>query len=303
MRRRTAICAWAATVAAPRLAGAQAADALTIALVPVENAAQAYFADELGFFAKARIAADLQPLSNGGAIASAVASGAADIGFATVIPIALAHTKGLPLQFVSAGYVSNDKLPTSAMLVLPDAPIHRGADLDGKLAATNGLATINEYVPRAWIDGNGGDSDRVRFAEMPFSGMPSALAAGRVDAIYVAEPFATVAKAHARVLFYGTAITRDGEMLGGWFAENEWARTHADLVHRFDGGCAKRPPGRMLTRRRVPRSWQSGCGSTPRWQPRSTARRSPRGSPRHGCSRKSNWPPTTRNSGRSPRAS
>jgi NitT/TauT family transport system substrate-binding protein len=235
MKRRSAIMACAAAASAPRLAGAQAADALTIALVPVENAAQAYFADELGLFAKARIAADLQPLSNGGAIASAVAAGAADIGFATVIPIALAHEKGLPLQFVAAGYVSNDKLPTSAMLVLPDAPIHRGADLEGKLAATNGLATINEYVPRAWIDANGGDSDRVRFAEMPFSGMPSALAAGRVDAVYIAEPFATVAKAHARVLFYGTAVTRDGELLGGWFADTAWARAHADLVRRFDG--------------------------------------------------------------------
>ena len=35
MRRRTAISAWAATIVAPRLAGAQAADALTVALVPI----------------------------------------------------------------------------------------------------------------------------------------------------------------------------------------------------------------------------------------------------------------------------
>lgn len=235
MKRRSAIAGVAALAAAPHPAHAQAAEPLRIALVPVENAAQAYFADELGFFAKARIAADLEPLSNGGAIASAVASGATDIGFATVVPIALAHTRGLPLVFVSAGYVSNDKLPTSAMLVLPDAPIRRGADLEGKLAATNGLATINEYVPRAWIDANGGDSERVRFAEMPFSEMPSTLAAGRVDAVYIAEPFATAAKQHARVLFYGTAVTRDGDLLGGWFAHAEWARTHADLVRRFDG--------------------------------------------------------------------
>jgi len=218
----------------PRIAFAQSADALRVALVPVENAAQAYFAADLGLFAKARLDVDLQPLSNGGAIASAVAAGAADIGFATVIPIALAHSKGLPLVFVAAGYASNDRLPTSAMVVLPDAPIRKAADLDGKLVATNGLATINEYVPRAWIDAGGGDASTVRFVELPFSEMPSALASGRVDAVYVAEPFATQAKQHARVLFYGTAVTKDGDVLGGWFANVDWARAHLDVVRRFE---------------------------------------------------------------------
>jgi hypothetical protein len=72
------------------------------------------------------------------------------------------------------------------MLVLPDAPIHRAVDLAGKLAATNGLA----------------------------SEMPSALASGRVDAVYIAEPFATAAKQHARILFYRTVVTKDGDVLG-----------------------------------------------------------------------------------------
>ena len=233
--KRTHVLSAAAAVAAPLPVRAQASDALRVALVPVENAAQAYFAAELGLFAKARLDVDLQPLSNGGAIASAVAAGGADIGFATVIPLALAHVRGLPLVFVAAGYVSNDRLPTSAMLVLPDAPIHRGADLNGKVVGTNGLATINEYVPRAWIDATGGDATTVRFVELPFSGMPAALASGRVDAAYVAEPFTTQAKAHARVLFYGTAVTKDGDVLGGWFAATEWARTHTDVVRRFAG--------------------------------------------------------------------
>jgi len=118
--------------------------------------------------------------------------------------------------FVAAGYASNDRLPTSAMLV------------------TNGLATINEYVPRAWIDAGGGDANTVRFVELPFSEMPSALASGRVDAVYVAEPFATQAKQHARVLFYGTAVTKDGDVLGGWFANVDWARAHLDVVRRFE---------------------------------------------------------------------
>ena len=204
-----------------------------MALVPVENAAQAYFAAELGLFAKARLDVDLQPLSNGGAIASAVTAGGADIGFATVIPLALAHVRGLPLVFIAAGYISNDRLPTSALLVLPDAPIRRAPDLNGKVIGTNGLATINEYVPRAWIDAGGGDASTVRFVELPFSEMPAALASGRVDAAYVAEPFTTQAKARARVLFYGTAVTKDGDLLGGWFATADWARAHADVVRRF----------------------------------------------------------------------
>ena len=235
LTRSASIGALGAFAAAPRLVRAQALESLRIALVPVENAAQVYYARDLGSFAKAGLDVDVQPLSNGGAIASAVIAGSVDIGFATVVPIAVAHSKGLPLVFVSAGYASSDKKPTSALLVAPGSPIQRGSDLNGKLVGTNGLATINEYVPRAWVDANGGDATTMRFAELPFSAMPSALAAGRVDAVYIAEPYASEAKEHARVLFYGTAVIKDGGLLGGWFTTSTWARANAGLVRRFDG--------------------------------------------------------------------
>jgi NitT/TauT family transport system substrate-binding protein len=233
MNRARAIVLVAGAVAVPRAVRAQAAQ-LKIATVPVENGAQAYFAQDLGFFTKAGLEVDLQPISNGGAIAAAVASGDTDIGFATVIPLAVAHSKGLPLVFVAAGYRSNDRRPTSCMVVPENSPIRKAADLDGKIVATNGLATINEYAPRAWVDANGGDATTLKFTEMPFSAMPGALAAGRIDAAFIAEPYATAAKQDARVLFYLTAVCKDGEMLGGWFSTRSWARAHADLVRRFD---------------------------------------------------------------------
>src|SRR5271169_5689069 len=79
--RKTALVALGAAAAAPAALHAQTLEPLRIALVAVENAAQAYYARELGYFAKAGFDVELQPINNGGAIASAVVSGAADIGF------------------------------------------------------------------------------------------------------------------------------------------------------------------------------------------------------------------------------
>lgn len=233
----------ASTVAATLMGRPAQAETITkirLAIVPFENAAQAFYATDQGFFAEAGLDVEIEQLVNAPAIASAVSSDAADIGFSTIGPLALAHTHGFPLAFVSAAHVSDPKNPTSALLVTSNSPIQKAADLNGKVFATNGLATPAEYVPRAWVDRNGGDSSTMRFVELPFSEMSSALAAGRVDAAYVAEPFLTeaVQVQHDRVLVYSATVTQDA-LQGGWFTTLQWARAHGDVLKRFDAVMRK----------------------------------------------------------------
>ena len=109
--------------------------------------------------------------------------------------------------------------------------------MNGKTLGAAGLNTIAEYLPRAWIDKNGGDSSTVKFVEMPFPVTADALAAGRIDAAYMVEPFVeTIAelKRIAKIMTMGDDAISPSEYLAtGWFTTADWARAHPDAVTRF----------------------------------------------------------------------
>src|SRR5580692_201177 len=86
-------------IAAP--ARAQGLPALRIAYQPFQYSAQVLYAQEMGFFTKAGISAELQPISFGSALASAVASNAVDIGIATIATLAVAHSKKIPFVCIA----------------------------------------------------------------------------------------------------------------------------------------------------------------------------------------------------------
>lgn len=197
------------------------------------GAAVIYFAQEQGFFKKAGVTVDIEPDSNGSAAAAAVVSGALDVSEGNTLSIALAHEKGLPITFIApiANYVS-DK-PTTVLMVDKTSSISSGSDLNGKTLAVNGLSNITQLAAEAWIDAHGGDSHSVHYVEMPFSAMGPALQRHTVDAVVIAEPAVTLAKANARVLglCYDAIGTRF--MINGWFATTGWIAKHAEAIKRF----------------------------------------------------------------------
>jgi NitT/TauT family transport system substrate-binding protein len=106
--------------------------------------------------------------------------------------------------------------------------------MNGKTVATPGLATMGEYGVRAWVDANGGDSTTLKFVEMPFSQMPQAFAAGRIDAASIGEPFLSDARKVARPLNTSMeAVLGSQYLITSWFAMAPWANAHPDLVRRF----------------------------------------------------------------------
>jgi NitT/TauT family transport system substrate-binding protein len=208
-------------------------DTLRIVVIPVDGMAEVYYAREMGFFKKAGLNVEIAPITNGAAIISAVVSGAADIGGSNVSSIAIAYKQHIPLTIVGVGGVYNTAAPTSICMVAKNSPLRSARDLNGKVVGTNGLRNIAEFAPRAWIDKNGGDSSTVKFVELPFSDMGTALTEGRIDAAVVIEPFIPDAMAGGRLLsncFDGVA-TRYA--LTGFFATSDWAKSHASAVAKF----------------------------------------------------------------------
>jgi ABC-type nitrate/sulfonate/bicarbonate transport system substrate-binding protein len=207
---------------------------IRVAAIPIEAAAEVYYAKENGFFAKAGLDVDIQGIA-AGAIIPAVASNAADIGYATVDTLATTHQKHIPFVIIAPAsvYQSPATQHIGALLLPASSAIQQAKDLDGKTVATAALNSLAEYAPRVWIDREGGDSSTVKFVEIPFGAMPAAIEAGRVDAAWVTEPFVTIGKKNGRVLTYGFDDISKQFLIGAWFTTSQWANGHADLVNRF----------------------------------------------------------------------
>jgi NitT/TauT family transport system substrate-binding protein len=234
-RATAALFGGAALLAGSGTLRAQAGAPLRVGTILVEAAAEIYFAQDAGFFAKAGLTADIQAFDTGPAIAAAVVSNALDIGYITVDAAAAIHQKNIPLVLIapSAEYLSPTTQGTSAFMVPANSTARNGADLNGKTIAVIALNGITHIAARAWIDQNGGDSAGAKFVEVPPPAMPAALATARVDAAWVTEPFLAPALKNARVLGYGFDAIGKRFLLNAWFTTQAWARTHADLARRF----------------------------------------------------------------------
>jgi ABC-type nitrate/sulfonate/bicarbonate transport system substrate-binding protein len=230
------------SLAVPVPSRAQALAKLRVAMIPIEPAADVYYAKENGFFAKAGLDVDVTQSASTPALASAVLSGTYDISYATVPTLATAHSKGLPFVMIAPGIADSPQHFGGAIMVAENSTLKTGKDFNGKTLGTAGLNTIAEYLPRAWIDKTGGDSSTVKFVEMPFPVTAEAIASGRVDAAYLAEPFVTIAeKKHlARILTTGDDSVSAGQYVAtGWFTTVQWAKAHPDLVARFQRAIAE----------------------------------------------------------------
>ncbi len=153
---------------------------------------------------------------------------------ATVTTLALAHIKGLPIVIVGPQAVVERGVVQGGIVVAANSTIKSGQDLAGKTFAVSGLGTIAEFVPRAWVDKNGGDSSTMKFSEVPFPAIGDAIAAGRADAGWLNEPFFTIAtrKGQVKLLTTTDDVMPPVYLATAWFATAEWAKAHADFVAR-----------------------------------------------------------------------
>jgi len=233
--RRALVALLVATglAAAPGMARAQTLAPLRVATTPIENGAEVYYAKDMGFFAKAGLDVDIQGIQSGSAVAGAVASNAVDVGFASLVPLAIAHSKNIPFVLIAPGAVWTQAAKNSGLFVASGSTIRSGKDLNGKVLSTAGRGTLTEYAARAWIDGTGGDASTVKFLEMGYSAMPDALAAGRIDGALINEPYFQVASKDGRLIGYPYDYVAKDFLIAGWFTTAQWAADHPDLVNRF----------------------------------------------------------------------
>jgi NitT/TauT family transport system substrate-binding protein len=216
-------------------AAAQALLPVRLGVMPIEGAAQAFYAQELGFFKASGLDVSVTVLPNGSSIVAAATGGSLDIGFGSPPPLILARQHEVPVRYIAYAPVFTGGAPLSAIMVAKGSPIRTGADLNGKIIAVGGLHDVGQYQVQAWIDQHGGDSSTAQFIEMPYAQMAAALQAGRISAAGATEPFITSSKDVAQVIGSMNEAVAKHYLMAGWFSTDGFLKQNPETARRFIG--------------------------------------------------------------------
>jgi NitT/TauT family transport system substrate-binding protein len=214
---------------------------LVVGTAGKETDAEVYYAQDMGFFKKAGLNVEVQTLANGAAVASAVASGAMQIGDSNTLSLATARQKGLPFVIFAPGAIYSSASPTTALAVSVNGPVHTAKDLTGKILAGVSLGGLDQLSLEAWVDKNGGDSASAKYVELQPSLMVAALERGTVAAASLPDPALDAAVTAGSVRIIGNNYDSIAKtfMITGWFATGDWLAKNPDVAKKFAAAMAE----------------------------------------------------------------
>jgi NitT/TauT family transport system substrate-binding protein len=211
-------------------------DKVNTGVIAIVDVAPIYLGKDKGFFNKRNIDLTLTTAQGGAAIVPAVISGQYQFGFSNTISLLLGASQNVPVKVVCNGNNSTgvDGKDFAGLFVKADSPVRSPKDLAGKTVAANTLKNIVDTSVRASVRKDGGDPAAVKFVELPFPEQVAALQAGRVDAIFVVEPFQQAAvAAGARKIASSYVDAAPNLTVAMYFTSTQLAASNPDLVKRF----------------------------------------------------------------------
>lgn len=226
------------------LSSAQASPATTLKVAYLRdiNVIAMFQAEQAGYFKNYGITVDNRPLNDGAAVASAVVSGAADIGYAaSAIPIS-ARDAGQPLKmFISNGYEEYPYSPNMTFIIASKASgVKTMADLKGKTVLVNAISGGCTLTLRDQLRQAGVPVSAVKTLVAPFPQTQAILRLGQAQAACIIEPFYTAIRLDPTikpvVLAQGMVAGRkkgDRVAINGYFATSAWLAKNRKIAGDF----------------------------------------------------------------------
>lgn len=219
--------------AASRAARAQGVPAMQIGTITIDPCMQPLYAQELGLFKAAGLDPQITIMNNSAAEVAALAAGSIDVASASVPTVAYAHQHGIPIRFIAAASIYTGPVGNTNLMVAKTSPVKSGADISGKTVAVSALHDMTQFETSAWVDKTGGDSKSVRFVELKYTEMATALEQGRADAAVLIEPYVTSAKATSRILANLSDTMGGPYVVSGWVSSEDYIRKNPEAIRRF----------------------------------------------------------------------
>jgi ABC-type nitrate/sulfonate/bicarbonate transport system substrate-binding protein len=226
MNRRMMIATGSATLLANRLAPAvaQSGPVIRVGYTINDSGLEPVYAQEQGMFKAAGLNVELIPLQSVSRIAEALTTGAVDVGLIDCLQVANAILHGLPLAIFAGNVVFSKDSPTLVLVTEKSSAFRTAKDLENQTVGVVQLKSLSSSATQEWLRLNGADPAKVKFYELPFPDMNTALQRGVIAAACQGEPFLTAAKSEQRQL--GVPF----EAIGKAFYVNIYAATRPWLT-------------------------------------------------------------------------
>jgi NitT/TauT family transport system substrate-binding protein len=208
--------------------------ALRVGCGVADTTAEAYYANDMSFFTKAGLDAQVTAYPSSGQVSTGVAGNALDVGVANTGLLADAIAHGAPFVVIAGGGMYSSKAPNGALCVAKSSALRTARDLEGRTVAVPTLRDLTEVLCRSWIDRNGGDSAKVKIIEFPMAQMSAALERGTVDAALMAEPWLSSGQAKTtRIFAYAYNAIAPEFVVQLWFASADFYHKNPVVIKRF----------------------------------------------------------------------
>lgn len=208
-----------------------------VGVAPVADAAALYVGIKEGFFSDVGLEVEPVVTQTDPTRVASVVSGDLDFGFANTTTLITARSKGLPVRILSYAALGGSgprEGASSHVIVRGDGAVRTLADLEGKRLGVGDLSVAGQLAIKAVLDRNGVDHSKIEFLEVSFPSALSTLEGGRVDAITVPEPFATLAlEAGHRSIFRPIVELAPDFVIAAYFTTDEYIESQADVIARF----------------------------------------------------------------------
>jgi len=166
---------------------------LSVAVVPAMDSAGFFIALHQGLFKAEGLNVTFHPAISSETVIAQQAKGVYDITGGNYVSYIQAQQQGeASLDIIAEGSVMEPG--AQAIYTMPGSPVKNLADLKGRAVAINAPKNILYLLAASVLAEHGIAPGRVRFTNVPFPGMPSALKSGAVSAAVLPEPFASGAE-------------------------------------------------------------------------------------------------------------
>jgi NitT/TauT family transport system substrate-binding protein len=166
---------------------------LNVAVVPALDSAGFFVALYHGLFKAQGLNVTFRPATSSETVIAGQAKGVYDITGGNYVSYIQAQQRGEANLYIFAeGSVMQPG--AQGIYTMPDSPVRTLDDLKGKTIAINAKKNILYLLAASVLAGHGMKPGSVRFANVPFPSMPTALKARTISAAVLPEPFASGAE-------------------------------------------------------------------------------------------------------------
>jgi NitT/TauT family transport system substrate-binding protein len=230
----TAGCASAAGAPTGSAASGLEKTDLSVAVVPAVDSAGFFIALYDGLFKAQGLNVNFIPAVSSETELADQVKGTVDITGGNYVSYIQAQQSGIAnMEIVAEGSVMDQG--AQALYTMPDSKIRTLADLRGKTIGINAPRNILYLLAASALTADGISADSVHFAAVPLPQMAAALAAGKIQAAVLPEPFASQAQQQYGVVTLAdldTGATTDFPVQG-YVVTRQWAAAYPHTLAAF----------------------------------------------------------------------